>query len=158
MRLLDAIDALRTPVAVFIAADHGEGLTPLGRYHGQTIDEAVLRIPLIARVPGWAAGRVTQLTGSIDLVPTILALTKTPLPSYLDGVDLATLVSAQRTRPRILFSDTWRFDANEKLELDYAAAYDGNREFILDQVSGSLLYRRPNSSDAGRAPGWIDAE
>jgi hypothetical protein len=141
IRLLDAIHALPNPTAVFIAADHGEGFSSGGRYHGQVIDEAVLRIPLLARVPGWPTGHMTPLTGSIDLVPTILSLTKTPAASYLDGVDLGTLVtpvSAQRIHPRVMFSDTWRFDANEKLELDYAAAYDGNLMFVLDQVAGSL--------------------
>jgi hypothetical protein len=138
IRLLDAIDARRNPIAVFIAADHGEGFSSAGRYHGQVIDEAVLRIPLLARVPGWPTGAMTSLTGSIDLVPTILALTKTPAPSYLDGVDLGTLLGGHLEQPRVLFSDTWRFDANEKLELDYTAAYDGNRQFLLDQVAGSL--------------------
>jgi hypothetical protein len=139
IRLLDAIAARPTPTAVFVAADHGEGFAPGGRYHGQVIDESVLRIPLIARVPGWPSEHVASLSGSIDLVPTILAVTKTPAPANLDGIDLASVVNAPRPHARVLFSDTWRFDANEKLELDFTAAYDGTREFLLDQVAGSLF-------------------
>jgi arylsulfatase A-like enzyme len=137
-RLLAAIEARPSPTAVFVTADHGEGFSPGGRTHGQVIDEAVLNIPLLARVPGWPTGHITKLAGSIDLVPTILAVTKTPAPSNLDGVDLAALLNPQYVPSRFLFSDTWRFGGDEKLELDYTTAYDGTRQFILNQLTGSL--------------------
>jgi arylsulfatase A-like enzyme len=137
-RLLSAIDALKTPTAVFLAADHGEGLTASARFHGQIIEEQVLRIPMLARVPGWPNERVRTLTGSIDLVPTILALTKTPAPAYLDGIDLASLLGAPREQKRVLFSDTWRFTGDGVPDVEFAAAYDGQRAFVLDQLLGEL--------------------
>jgi arylsulfatase A-like enzyme len=136
VNLLNALAARKQPVAVFISADHGEGLNAITRTHGLTLDEPVIRIPLLARVPGWPARRVAQLASSIDLVPTILAITHTPAPAYLDGVDLAQLDAAPSTR--VLFSDTWHLTPDEKLDIDYAAAYDGTRKVVLDHVSGSL--------------------
>jgi hypothetical protein len=65
-----------------------------------------------------------------------LAITHTPPPAYLDGVDLAQLDAAPSTR--VLFSDTWHLTPDEKLDIDYAAAYDGTRKVVLDHVSGSL--------------------
>ncbi|HEY2733893.1 MAG TPA: sulfatase-like hydrolase/transferase, partial [Polyangiales bacterium] len=87
VRLLDALAARKQPVAVFVSADHGEGLNAFTRTHGLTLDEQVIRIPLLARVPGWPVERVKQLVSSLDLVPTILALTHTPAPTFLDGID-----------------------------------------------------------------------
>jgi arylsulfatase A-like enzyme len=136
VRLLDALAARKHPVAVFVSADHGEGLTAFSRTHGLTLDEQVIRIPLLARVPGWPVERVKQLVSSLDLVPTILALTHTPAPTFLDGIDLQALERAPRDR--VLFSDTWRFNPHEKLDVDLAAAYDGTRKVILDHVTGNL--------------------
>jgi arylsulfatase A-like enzyme len=136
-RLLAAIDELKGPTAVFLAADHGEGLSATARFHGQIIEEQVLRIPMLARVPGWPSERVRTLSGSIDLVPTILALTKTPAPAYLDGVDLATLLGTAEQK-RVLFSDTWRFTGDGVPDVEFATAYDGQRAFVLDQLRGEL--------------------
>jgi hypothetical protein len=146
VHLLDGLAARSRPVAVIISADHGEGLNAFTRTHGLTLDEPVIRVPLLARVPGWAAGHVTQLVSSLDLVPTILALTRTPPPTYLDGVDIAALTAAPR--PRVLFSDTWRFKPNQKLDIDLAAAYDGTRKVIYDHVSGNLYSVSQTESEA----------
>jgi arylsulfatase A-like enzyme len=138
IRVLDAIAARKQPTAVFIAADHGEGLNNITRYHGDTLDEAVIRIPLLARVPGWPAGRYPQLASGLDLVPTILSLVGSPVPAYLDGIDLGTTLS--EPRPRVLFSDTWRYDPGSQVVGDFAAAFDGSRRFILDRRTGNLYY------------------
>jgi len=137
-RLLQAIAARGQPTAVFLTADHGEVLTHGVRQHGQSLEEGTIRVPLIAQVPGWPAARVTHLSGTIDLVPTILALTGTPRPSYLDGIDLAALLRAGPAQPRVLLSDTWRFDGDGRIALDLVAAYDGTRKAVLDRLSGVL--------------------
>jgi arylsulfatase A-like enzyme len=140
--LLDAIAARPQPTAVFIAADHGENFNLATPHHGYTLDEPVIRIPLLARVPGWAAGRVAQLASSIDLVPTILTLLGSPVPAYLDGIDLGTTL--QRPRARVLFSDTWRYDPPAQLVGDYVAAYDGLRKFSVDLQGGGLYFALQN--------------
>ncbi|MET0385745.1 MAG: sulfatase-like hydrolase/transferase [Polyangiales bacterium] len=137
IRLLDVIAQRKHPVAVLISADHSEGLNAVTRYHGDSLDEPVIRIPLIVRVPGWPAKRVSQVASSIDLVPTILGLLKSPIPRYLDGIDLATTLD-QHVKPRVLFSDTWRYDPASRVIGDYSAAYDGTLKYVLDRRSGGL--------------------
>jgi arylsulfatase A-like enzyme len=146
IRLLDAIAARKQPTAVFIAADHGEGLNLITRYHGDTLDEAVIRIPLLARVPGWAPGRYAQLASGLDLVPTILSLVGSPVPAYLDGIDLGSTL--REPRPRVLFSDTWRYNPDSQAVGDFAAAFDGTRKFILDRRTGNLYYASQNDLSA----------
>jgi hypothetical protein len=85
--------AQRTPKpAVLLMADHGEMIYPDGRNHGMNLDEAVIRVPLLAQVPGWPAGEVDRLVSLVDVAPTVLALTRTPVPRGLDGIDLSPLV------------------------------------------------------------------
>jgi arylsulfatase A-like enzyme len=113
-------------------------LTPVTRTHGLDLYDRVVRIPLLARVPGWPSVHVSGLASLIDVMPTILALTLTPAPARLDGIDLAPVAHAVTPAARMLFSDTWRFQPNERLELDLAAAFDGRRKYVLDRTAGAL--------------------
>ncbi len=75
-RLLDAIETrgLGDRATIVFAADHGESLGE-GDYwfaHGEYLNEAVLRVPLMLRVPGRSPGRRTDLVGLIDLLPTLV--------------------------------------------------------------------------------------
>jgi len=141
IRLLDELAKRPTPTAVFVTADHGEGINPISRYHGDSLDEPVIRVPLIARVPGWPAGRIRRAVSCVDLVPTVLGLLQSPKPDYLDGIDLGPLALRQKDTPgRQLFSDAWRYSPYERLELDLSAVFDGTRKFILDRRAGSLYY------------------
>jgi arylsulfatase A-like enzyme len=141
VRLLDAIAAREHPTAVFVAADHGEGVNSISRYHGDTLDEPVIRIPLIARVPGWPAGRVAQAVSSIDIMPSVLGLLGSPAPEFIDGVDLAPFAHKVKDLPqRVLFSDTWRYTFDSKQQIDASAVYDGARKYILDRLTGNLSY------------------
>lgn len=137
-RLLDAIAARPNPVAVIVTADHGESLNLGIRQHGLTLEEAVIKVPLLVRAPGWPAAHTRALASSLDLVPTILGFSETPKPAYLDGVDLKGLVTGANTAPRILFTDTWRYDALERLEINYSAALDGTSKVIMDRITGGL--------------------
>ena len=139
-RVLDAVGRSKRPVAVFVSADHGEGFNSVTRYHGDTLDDPVIRIPLLARVPGWPARRIAQPVSSIDLIPTILGLIHAPIPPYLDGIDLATTLDGDDPGNRMLFSDTWRYDPAGNVLRDVSAAYDADYKFILDRRSG-ILYR-----------------
>ncbi len=137
-RLLDALAARKHPSAVIVAADHGESLAAGIRQHGLTLEEAVIKIPLIVRAPGWPARHIAAPASSLDLVPTILALTGTPMPGYLDGVNVKELVDAKVDKPRVLFSDTWRYDSLERLEINYSAAFDGSHKVIMDRMTGGV--------------------
>lgn len=72
---------------------HGGSAGPLRDGKGTTF-EGGQRVPCVMRGPGIPAGSVCdELTGTIDLLPTIAALTGKPLPSKnkIDGLDASGL-------------------------------------------------------------------
>jgi len=74
MRLLEE-RRLVDQTLVIAFGDHGEGLLDHGEVqHGFLLNEEVLRVPLVVRLPGVArAGqRVSSLVSLVDLLPTIL--------------------------------------------------------------------------------------
>jgi arylsulfatase A-like enzyme len=137
--LLAALEQRSPAPAVFVAADHGEMLYANLRHHGMTLDEAAIRIPLIARVPGWPRMNVNRLVSLVDITPTILTLTQSPVPSELDGVDLNPQLEPTGSGPRILLTDTWRYEPNSRASIDFVGAYDGRHKLVLDRVHQYLL-------------------
>jgi arylsulfatase A-like enzyme len=141
-RILAAIDALPEPPAVFVTADHGEEFYGTYRTHGTDLSEPVLRVPLVARVPGWPPRVVAAPVSLVDLAPTIFALTETPPPDELDGVDLAPLARGEPAHARVLFSDVWRYGALGSAFTDMSGAYDGERKVVLNRLDHSWSVQR----------------
>jgi hypothetical protein len=134
-RVLKELRKSKRQAAVFISSDHGDVMAN-GRYHGYTISDAVARIPLIARVPGWPARRIDAPVSLVDLMPTILELTKTPAPRHLDGVPLSRFVLSPNVKlDRVLFSDTWLYSAEAKARVDQASAYNATGKIVLDRLT-----------------------
>jgi arylsulfatase A-like enzyme len=77
---------------VIFFADHGEELLDHGGWwHGDTLYEEQVRVPLIVRLPGGeAAGRVVEgsLVGLVDIAPTICRFAGVEIPSSFQGQDL----------------------------------------------------------------------
>ena len=103
-RLLDQIDRLKLTDRTYViyATDngpwlpfrhHGGSAGPLRNGKGTTF-EGGQRVPCLIRGPGIPAGTVcSELTGTIDVLPTIAALTETKLPAdrKIDGMDVSGL-------------------------------------------------------------------
>lgn len=123
-RLMDFLrDAkLLDSTLVVVTADHGEMLYERGsrRGHGGLMYESVARVPLILHYPPRIAPqRVEELTESIDVMPTILALTGDELGDgrWMDGIDL---FDRQRlTARRYVMSPTFVRGPRYKLLLHY---------------------------------------
>ncbi len=66
--------------AIFVFGDHGESWTAAEPYHGQTLDNSVLRVPLLLHVPFRDNLRFVnrRLVSLIDLFPTVLSLLGVP--------------------------------------------------------------------------------
>jgi HEAT repeat protein len=72
-----------------VAADHGEEFEEHGgRYHGSSLYEEQLRIPLIVSIPGVAPHVVDGQVQLIDVTPTVLTLLDIPVPARMRGTDL----------------------------------------------------------------------
>ena len=80
---------------IILTSDHGEAFGERGRigWHGDTLYDEQLRIPLVVRLPGGrlAGTTVGDQARGVDLAPTILSLLGLPVPEQFSGtaIDLA---------------------------------------------------------------------
>jgi arylsulfatase A-like enzyme len=87
-------DGLADNTIVFIWSDHGEGLPRAKRW----LYDGGLRVPLIVRWPGHIApGSVDErLVSMVDLGPTVLSLTRIPIPWHMQGQPFIGPPAAER--------------------------------------------------------------
>jgi arylsulfatase A-like enzyme len=76
---------------IVFTSDHGEEFFEHGGVgHGQTLQDEVMNVPLIMRLPGARRGgeRIDALAQHVDIVPTLLDALALPVPVVLDGRSL----------------------------------------------------------------------
>ncbi|MGD0679605.1 MAG: sulfatase-like hydrolase/transferase [Polyangiaceae bacterium] len=100
-----------TAPVVIITADHGEEFGEHGgRYHGTTVYEEQVRVPLVISGPGVRSkARQDTVIGTIDLLPTVLSALGIPRPAPLRGRDLGPLLSGHSSvqqDPGFAFAET----------------------------------------------------
>lgn len=84
------------PWVVALTADHGEEFRDHGGlYHGSTLFDEQIRVPLIIDIPDAPPRRISHPVELIDLTPTILSAVGTPIPSSMRGDDLRRLVTSE---------------------------------------------------------------
>ncbi|MFC2162083.1 sulfatase [Candidatus Altiarchaeota archaeon] len=74
---------------VILTSDHGQEFMDhdlMG--HGSSLYDEQVHVPLIVWAPGLEPGRVSRLTGLIDIYPTILSFVGSKVPEGIDGRDL----------------------------------------------------------------------
>jgi arylsulfatase A-like enzyme len=87
---------LRRPLIVVITADHGEEFGDHGGvYHGSTLYQEQIRVPLIVHVPGVAPRRVASPVELVDVAPTLLGLVGEEAPGSMRGDDLRPLIAGE---------------------------------------------------------------
>ena len=121
--------------AVVIFADHGEafaehklGGEPL-YFHGESLYNEVLRVPLIVHVPGQSPHVVHERASLLDLAPTVLDLAGVAIPSSFRGRSLAPLVLGEP-----LSGTTPRPPA--VAEMLPCTAWPKNERAIVDTIDG----------------------
>jgi arylsulfatase A-like enzyme/HEAT repeat protein len=89
-RIVRAMRSERPETVVIVTADHGEEFGEhRGRYHGTTVYEEQVRVPLVVEGPGVPAGRRVQApVQTIDILPTVLGALDIPRPPRIGGHDL----------------------------------------------------------------------
>jgi arylsulfatase A-like enzyme len=74
---------------VVVVADHGEEFLERGQiWHGKTLNQEVLHVPLVIAGPGIAQGEYSGTVGQVDIAPTLAALLGVDWPGTTDGIDL----------------------------------------------------------------------
>jgi arylsulfatase A-like enzyme len=135
-RVVRLVRARRPGAVVVVTADHGEEFGEHGgRYHGTTVYEEQVRVPLVVAGAGVRrAARVATVVQSIDLLPTALSALGIPRPARLRGRDLGPLLAgdARALDEGFAFAETD----------DYAlVAADGDRLVCERRVAACALYR-----------------
>jgi arylsulfatase A-like enzyme/HEAT repeat protein len=165
-RLLEHLARTRPSAIVILTADHGEEFDEHGgRYHGTTLFEEQVRVPLIIAVPGVAPQVIEGPVELVDLAPTILGLLDIPIPLRMRGTDLGPWLGkpappSERLPPAFAEVHDLRMVATaaDKLicdtKLDLCSYYDlkadpGERRNLADA--------RPDRAAALRAEldGWL---
>jgi arylsulfatase A-like enzyme len=112
-QVLDALDAagLAKDTAVVIFSDHGEafGEHKFGGermyFHGQTLYDELLRVPLIVRVPGLSPRTIDDPVMLMDLGPTLVDLVKAKRPPNFHGRSLLGALLGEKLAPQPVYAE-----------------------------------------------------
>jgi arylsulfatase A-like enzyme len=96
-QLVSLVKQRRPGAVTIVSADHGEEFGDHGgRYHGSSVYEEQVRVPLVVVGPGVKAQRVSEVVQTIDLMPTVLSALAVPRPPRIRGRDLGALLAGAR--------------------------------------------------------------
>jgi arylsulfatase A-like enzyme len=89
--------AARPNAVVIVTADHGEEFSEHGgRYHGTSVYEEQVRVPLVVSAPGLCPPhRVSAPVQLVDLLPTVLEALSIPRPARVRGADLGPYLAGK---------------------------------------------------------------
>jgi len=92
-RIVASVRARRPGAIVIVTADHGEEFGEHGgRYHGTTVYEEQVRVPLVVVGPGVSPRASSTIVQTIDLLPTVLSALGIPRPARVRGRDLGPVL------------------------------------------------------------------
>lgn len=117
---------------IVVTSDHGEGMHEHNEAtHAFLAYETTIRVPLILRVPGEVGGqRISERTGTVDIVPTILDFVGVEAPAGLQGRSLRPLMSGTAGEPdRAYYAES----LSPRLSRDFAelrVLMQGPRKYI----------------------------
>ncbi len=135
--LVSTVLERRPDTVVIIAADHGEAFGEHGSYyHGTTVYEEQVRVPLIVVARGLEPRRVPVPVQLIDLMPTILRAMDVPRRPRVRGIDLGGWMTGRGQGDGFAFSEThdqvllaegaWRLVCERKI--DACSLFDLDRD------------------------------
>ena len=162
------VRARRPGTIVIVAADHGEEFDEHGgRYHGSSLYEEQLRIPLIISIPGVAPRVVDGQVELFDVTPTVLNLLDISVPARMRGTDLGPWLAtppapAARLPPAFAELEDKRMVsvAGEKLICDMRLGLCAYYDLTTDpHERHNLAEERPERVAYlhGLLDGWLDA-
>lgn len=95
MGTLTDLGMLDNTIVVF-TSDHGDMLGSRGEYKKQRPWDESVRVPLLVRLPGGEARKISMPIGTPDLMPTLLGLAGVPIPATVEGEDFSQLVRGEQ--------------------------------------------------------------
>lgn len=127
-----------------VTSDHGEEFGEHGgQFHGTTLYDEQVRVPLVWSAPGVQPRTVQSPVQNVDIAPTLLATLGVPPPMRMHGADLSTLLAGSpETDSRVAFAS---------LEMARAAMLTDGRWKVICRPREALcslfdLHREPGES------------
>jgi arylsulfatase A-like enzyme len=128
-QLLDQLErsGLAKDTTVVVMADHGEafGVHPgeAGFFHGMTLYDELLHVPLMFRVPGAKPCTREEVVQLVDLAPTIAALFGVSSPPTWSGRSLLPALECNALAPQPAYAEMlpapeWNHDAKSMITAD----------------------------------------
>ena len=171
---------------IIVVGDHGEGLGEHGEdTHGIFLYDSTTHVPLLLKLPQEkeAGTVVAAQVRTVDILPTVLDLTRTAKAPKSDGTSLLALIGDKEESSRTAFGETdyplrfgWaplrsiRQDGFKFIEAPRPELYDlradpgetQNRYVPWDSTTGRLRkalseQRGKTRSGAGRSPGAVSS-
>src|SRR5262249_35521686 len=152
-KILDTLEAERLDddTTMVLLSDHGEsfGAHKLGGeriyFHGQTLYEEILRVPVIIVGPGLSPRRVDQVVQLVDLAPTIVDAFGVPVPREFEGRSLVPALLGQPLAPapayaQLLPAPSWNHDHKAMISAD-------GRTKVIYRISDNLYELYDLASD-----------
>jgi arylsulfatase A-like enzyme len=142
-----------------VHADHGEELGDHGgQFHGSTLYDEAVRVPLLVHLPAQSAGRVVSTPVSLlDLAPTLLDVLGAPSQAAFMGRSLRDALEGRDLPERPILMECDRFAAHKRAYLRWPF------KLILDHATHTAqlyaLNADPLERDnlAGREPALLQA-
>lgn len=128
--ILDALEknGMMENTWIFFLSDHGEELGDHNNYyyHGASIYDSALRIPLIVKGPGSPCGEATSaLVQNLEIAPTVLDLAGLTPPDQMEGYSIKNLLLGEEAgREREFAFAEWQ-------DLIYSVS-DGKTKYIFN--------------------------
>jgi arylsulfatase A-like enzyme len=142
--IVDSVRRRRPGAVVIVAADHGEEFGEHGgRYHGTTVYEEQVRVPLVVVGPAVPRGaRAATVVQTIDLLPTVLSAFGIPRPARLRGRDLGPLLALDPPKADggFAFAET----------NDYALVASGGDRLVCERRAAACAMYRPKNDPLER--------
>ncbi len=117
---------------IVVTADHGEEFGESGTWrHGRSLGQALLRVPLVIKLPGGAhrGRRVSAPVSSLDLAPTLLDLAGLSRPAGFEGLSQRPLIEGRAGPPaRTFFAE--QLSPKEMLYAARDARYKAVQQFL----------------------------
>jgi len=145
---------------VVILADHGESWTPADLYHGQSLSNAVLRVPFYLHIPHTGNPPLPHSPMSlVDVFPTLASLLNLPVDYEGFGIDLRAGARAGQYLAEVCPTPAGRTDlivpdrstrapgGREPDERRLWAIFNGSLKFTWDQGARSGRLERTLTED-----------
>lgn len=153
-RILAALDSggLRENTIIVYTSDHGETFGAFNNHwHKSSPEDVSVRVPLILSLPRRqvAPRRSDLIIGTIDLMPTLLALMGLDVPDHLHGKDLSRAIldgddDAVESAPLFYFTTPWRgvYTKEWTYSTENIDRSDGSEPHPESDVGRTVLLRR----------------